>query len=75
MPARKKARLGTTKRSASRRDTVRAKNATLYAKRTTRGRFKEMDEKSRALKVDRRTKARRTVRSGYGDQGDRRRAA
>jgi hypothetical protein len=57
--------------------TVKAKNATFYAKRTSRGRFKEMDEKGRSLKSDRRTKAKRTVKSGHGDQGDRkkRRAA
>ena len=61
------------KRSSRKRDTVRAKNATLYAKRTSRGRFEEMDEKGRSLKTDRRRRAKKTVRSGYGDQGDRRR--
>jgi hypothetical protein len=60
-------------RSAGKRDTVRTKHATLYAKRTARGRFKEMDEKGRSLSSDRRRRAKRTVRSGYGDQGDRRR--
>jgi len=33
------------KRGSGRRDTVKAKSATLYAKRTGRGQFKEMDEK------------------------------
>jgi hypothetical protein len=59
------------KRSTSKRDTVRTKSATLYAKRTARGRFKEMDEKGRSLKVDRRRKAKTKVKSGYGDRGDR----
>ena len=59
------------KRPAGKRDTVRTKNTTLYAKRTARGRFKEMDEKGRSLKADRRRKAKRKVRSGYGDRGDR----
>ena len=65
------------KRSASKRDTVKASNATFFAKRTARGRFKEMDEKGRSLAADRRRKAKRTVKSGQGDQGDRarRRAA
>ena len=65
-------------RSAGKRDTVRTKRATFYAKRTARGRFREMDEKGRSLKSDRRRRAKKTVRSGYGDQGDhraRRRAA
>ena len=61
------------KRSTSRRDTVKSKSATFYAKRTTMGRFKRLDEKSRSLKADRRRRAKKTTRSGYGDQGDRRR--
>jgi hypothetical protein len=60
-----------TKRSAGNRDTVKAKNATSYAKRTARGRFKEMDEKGRSLKADRRTKVKTKSKSGYGDRGDR----
>jgi hypothetical protein len=60
-----------TKRSGGKRDTVRTRTATSYAKRTARGRFKEMDEKGRSLKADRRGKAKRKVRSGYGDRGDR----
>ena len=61
----------TKHRSASKRDTVKAKNATFYAKRTERGRFKEMDEKGRCLNADRRTKATTKAKSGYGDRGDR----
>jgi hypothetical protein len=53
------------------RDRVKTKRATLYAKRTSRGRFKTMDEKGKSLRADRRTKAKRKTRSGYGDQGDR----
>ena len=59
------------RRSAGKRDTVRTKSTTSYAKRTSRGRFKEMDEKGRSLNADRRRKAKRKVRSGYGDRGDR----
>ena len=50
---------------------VKAKIATLYAKRTARGRFREMDEKGRSLKADRRVKAKTKTKSGYGDRGDR----
>ena len=59
------------RRSSQKRETIRTKRATLYAKRTARGRFKEMDEKGRSLKADRRRKAKTKVRSGYGDRGDR----
>ena len=63
-------RSGGKKRGVGKRNTVKAKNATFYAKRTARGRFKEMDEKGRSLKVDRRTTARTKSKSGYGDRGD-----
>ena len=57
----------------SRRTRLRNKAGTFYAKRTRRGRFKELDEQGRSLKVDRRRKAKRTVKAGYGDQGDQKR--
>jgi hypothetical protein len=63
------------RRSSGRRTTIKNRTGTFYGKRTTRGRFKEMDEKGRALKSDRRTKAKKATKSGYGDRGDRRRAA
>jgi hypothetical protein len=47
-------------------------NPTFFAKRTTKDRFNEMDENARSLKSDRRRRAEKTTRSGYGDQGDRR---
>jgi hypothetical protein len=59
------------RRPSQKRETVRTKSATWYAKRTARGRFKEMDEKGRSLKADRRRKAKTKVQSGYGDRGDR----
>jgi hypothetical protein len=63
----------TAKRSAAKRDLVSRKKASAYAKRTVRGRFKEMDDVGRSQKADRPRKARRAVKSGYGDQGDRKR--
>jgi hypothetical protein len=59
-------------RPAGRRDLVRRPKASAYAKRTARGRFKEMDDVGRSQKVDKPRKAKKTVRSGYGDQGDER---
>ena len=59
------------KRSKGKRETLKTKSATFYAKRTTAGRFKELDEKGRSLTADRRTKAKTTVKAGYGDRGDR----
>jgi hypothetical protein len=61
------------KRGSGRRTTVSNRAGTFYAKRKSSGRFKEMDEKGRSLKADRRTKAKGTAKSGYGGRGDRRR--
>jgi len=44
---------------------------TFFAKRTAKGRFKEMDERGRSVAGDRRRKATTKARSGYGDKGDR----
>jgi hypothetical protein len=57
-------------RPAAKRDLVRRPKASSYAKRTAGGRFTEMDDVGRSQKVDKPRKAKRTVRSGYGDQGD-----
>jgi hypothetical protein len=59
-------------RPASKRNLVRRPKASAYAKRTARGRFKEMDDVGRSQKADKPRKAKKTVRSGYGDQGDER---
>jgi hypothetical protein len=59
-------------RPTGKRDLVRRPKASSYAKRTPRGRFKEMDDVGRSQKADKPRKAKKTVRSGYGDQGDER---
>ena len=59
-------------RAAGKRDLVRRPTASAYAKRTARGRFKGMDDVSRSQKADKVRKAKKQVRSGYGDQGDKR---
>lgn len=55
---------------AGKRDLVRRPGASAYAKRTARGRFKEMDDVGRSQTADKPRKAKKKVRSGYGDQGD-----
>ena len=62
-------------RPAGKRDLVRRPKASANAKRTARGRFKEMEDVGRSQKADKPRKAKRTVSSGYGDQGDERRRA
>ena len=60
---------------AGKRDLVSRPKASAYAKRTTRGRFAEMDDVGRSQTADKPRKAKKAVSSGYGDQGDTRRAA
>jgi hypothetical protein len=62
-----------SKRPAAKRDLVKAKNASMFGKRSTKGRFTEMDEVGRSSAVDRRRKAKRKTKSGFGDSGDRKR--
>lgn len=66
----KKAKRSAKKRSSQKRDLVRGK-AKGYAKRTSTGRFKEIDTVSRSQRTDRKRKAKKKAKSGYGDQGDR----
>ena len=72
--AKKTPKRASAKRSrlAGKRDLVRRPKASAYAKRTPRGRFKEMDDVGRSQKADKPRKAKKRVRSGYGDQGDER---
>jgi hypothetical protein len=69
--ATKRRRTGTKKRGSQKRDLVKGKSATHFAKRGPRGRFKEMDERGRSLGADRRRKSTTKSGSGYGDRGDR----
>jgi hypothetical protein len=67
-------RRSSPKRGSEKRELLKSRNATFFARRTPRGRFKEMDERGRSLKSDRRRKARMRTKAGYGDKGDRRAA-
>ena len=61
------------RKTSQKRDVVRTGGRAQYAKRTPSGAFKEMDDAGRARKADRPRKAKTAVKSGYGDQGDRKR--
>jgi hypothetical protein len=59
------------KRSVSKRERLTTPTGDFFAKRDAEGQFSELDEVSRSLRADRTRKAKKTVRAGYGDQGDR----
>jgi hypothetical protein len=60
------------KRSTTKRELVNTGADKRYVKRSASGRFRESDDVSRSQSADRRQTAKTTVKSGYGDQGDRR---
>ena len=62
-------------RAGGKRDLVRRPKASAYAKRGAKGRFKEMDDVGRSQKADKPRRAKKAVRSGFGDQGDKRKPA
>jgi hypothetical protein len=70
--AKEKRASATKSRAAGKRDLVSRPKASSYAKRTAAGRFKEMDDVGRSQKADKPRKAKKAVRSGYGDRGDER---
>jgi hypothetical protein len=61
----------TAKRGSQKRETLsRGGKDIAYAKRRADGTFKEIDDVGRSLSADRRRKAKKKVKKGYGDQGD-----
>jgi hypothetical protein len=72
MAARKKAAKKVAKRpAASKRELIKPPGDARYIRRDAKGRIKESDDVGRSQKADRRTKAKRKVKSGQGDKGDR----
>jgi hypothetical protein len=61
----------TKRRKAAKRELIRTGRDTRFVRRGAKGRFKESDDVGSSLRGDRRRKAKRKVRSGYGDKGDR----
>ncbi|HEY9467390.1 MAG TPA: hypothetical protein VIR54_30070 [Vicinamibacterales bacterium] len=59
------------KRTAAKRELINTGTDKRYVRRGPRGRFSESDDVGRSLAADRRRKAKRTVKSGQGDRGDR----
>ena len=58
------------KASTQKRERINTGTDARLVKRTATGRFKDSDDVGRAQKADRAKKAKRTVKAGYGDQGD-----
>ena len=73
MATKKKSTASGTKRGSNKRELITpTKGDSRYAKRRGDGTFKEMDDVGRSQKADKRSKSKKTVKPGYGDQGDQR---
>lgn len=56
---------------SSKRELIKPNGDARYIRRDAKGRIKESDDVGRSLKQDRARKAKKKVRSGQGDRGDR----
>ena len=59
------------KRASGKRGLIKPKGDARFVRREKNGRIRESDDMGRSLKNDRVRKAKRKVKSGYGDRGDR----
>jgi hypothetical protein len=69
----KKATKKTAKRSTTKRESINTGTDARYVKRSADGTFKESDDVGRSQRADRARTAKKTVKAGYGDQGDQKR--
>jgi hypothetical protein len=60
-----------SKRGTGKRTLIKPKGDARYVRRDAKGRIRESDDVGRSLKRDRAQKAKRKVKSGQGDRGDR----
>jgi hypothetical protein len=58
------------KKKSQKRELIDTGNDKRYVRRDSEGKFKEVDNQSRSLSLDRRKKAKTKVKSGQGDKGD-----
>ena len=61
-------------RSSSDREMLEPRGSKRFARRDAQGQFTEQDEVGRSLRQDVKKHAKRTVQSGQGDRGDRKRS-
>jgi len=59
------------RKTAAKRAKISPRGDARFVRRDAKGRIKESDDVGRSQRSDRRTKAKRKVKSGQGDKGDR----
>ena len=70
----KKATKKNAKRASAKRELINTGTDARYVKRAADGSFKESDDVGRSQRADRSRRAKKTVKAGYGDHGDQKRA-
>jgi hypothetical protein len=60
------------KKASGKRELINTGTDKRFVRRDSEGEFKESDDVGRSLSTDRKKKARKKVKSGYGDRGDQR---
>ena len=58
------------KKASGKRTLIKPKGNARFIRRDAKGRIKESDDVGRSLFQDRKRKAKKKVKSGYGDRGD-----
>jgi hypothetical protein len=71
MAKRKAAKKSTTRKRSAKRELINTGSDKRFVRRGSQGQFSESDDVGKSLASDRRKKAKRTVKSGQGDKGDR----
>jgi hypothetical protein len=59
------------RKAAAKRELINTGKDKRFVRRSATGQFKESDDVGRSLKRDRQQKAKKKVKSGQGDRGDR----
>jgi len=59
------------KRTTKKRELIDTGTSKRYVRRNDEGQFHEVDDQHRSLSQDRRRKAKKAVKAGQGDRGDR----
>ena len=62
-----------SKKRSSKRELINTGTDKRYVRRDEKGQFKNVVDVSRSLSSDRRSKSKKSVKSGQGDRGDRKR--
>ena len=67
----KAAKKSATKKTSGKRELVAPNNDKRYVRRNSKGQFSESDDQAKSLRQDVKKSAKKKIKPGYGDKGDR----